>query len=66
MKVVEQFEFGDRRDRVLVIESVSDGGRSWVLISLEGGMSSPNPDAIEGCKIQLGYSTLLRILLPKV
>jgi hypothetical protein len=32
------------------MESVSEGGRSWVLISCVGGMSSPNPDATEGCK----------------
>jgi hypothetical protein len=33
-----------------VKECVSDGSRSWVLKSLEGGVSSPNPDATEGHK----------------
>jgi hypothetical protein len=31
--------------RVLAMESVSDGGKSWVLKSLVGGVSSPTPDA---------------------
>jgi hypothetical protein len=39
--------------RVLVMESVSEGERSWVLKSLEGGISSPNPDATEGRKYNL-------------
>jgi hypothetical protein len=30
------------------VESVSEGGRSWVLISLVGGVSSQNPYAIDG------------------
>jgi hypothetical protein len=34
-------------DRVLAMEIVSNGGRSWVLKSLEGSLSSPNPDATE-------------------
>jgi hypothetical protein len=37
-------------DRVLAMESVFEGGRSWVLKSLEGDMSSPNPDATDGRK----------------
>jgi hypothetical protein len=36
--------------RVLVMESVIEGGRFWVIISLEGGVSSPNPAATDGCK----------------
>jgi hypothetical protein len=32
------------------MESVSDEGKSWVLISLEGDMSSLNPDAPDRCK----------------
>jgi hypothetical protein len=32
------------------MESVSEGGRSWVLISLAGSVSSPNPDASHGRK----------------
>jgi hypothetical protein len=30
------------------MESTSEGGRSWFLKSLEGGVSSPYPDATEG------------------
>jgi hypothetical protein len=36
-------------NRVLAMESVSDRERSWVLRSLEGSVSSLNPDATEGC-----------------
>jgi hypothetical protein len=37
-------------DIVPAMESVSKGGRSWVLISLEGSVSSPNLDTIAGHK----------------
>jgi hypothetical protein len=50
VKVVEWFEFGDCKGQTLAMESVCEGGRSWVLKSLVGGMSSPNPDATEGHK----------------
>jgi hypothetical protein len=44
--VVEQFEFWKLyQDRVLVMESVSEGERSWILKSLEAGVSSRNLDA---------------------
>jgi hypothetical protein len=36
--------------RVLVIESLSEGGRYGVCLSLERAISSPNPDAIDRCK----------------
>jgi hypothetical protein len=32
---------------VLAMESLTEGGRSWVLISLEDGVFSPNPNAIK-------------------
>jgi hypothetical protein len=35
-------------NRVVVTNSVSEGRRTWVLQSLEGGVCNPNPDAIEG------------------
>jgi hypothetical protein len=35
-------------DRVLALESVSEGARFWVVVFLEGGVSSPNPDATDG------------------
>jgi hypothetical protein len=50
MKVVEQLNFGHEESRVLAMESVSERGRSWILKSLEGGMSSPNRDATDGYK----------------
>jgi hypothetical protein len=37
-------------NRVLAIESASENGRCWDLISLEGGMSNPNLDTTAGCK----------------
>jgi hypothetical protein len=33
------------------MESTSEGGRSWFLKSLEGGVSSPYPNTIEGHKV---------------
>jgi hypothetical protein len=45
--------------RVLVIDSVSEGGRSWVIISLEEGKSSPNLDATEGHKHTLATVSYL-------
>jgi hypothetical protein len=37
-------------DRILAMESVSEVGRSWVLKSLEGSVSSTNLDTTEGRK----------------
>jgi hypothetical protein len=37
-------------DRVLAIQSLSNGSRSWILLSLEGGMFSLNGDVIDGCE----------------
>jgi hypothetical protein len=47
------------------MESVSDGRKSWVLIYLEGGVSSPNPNAIEGCKHNLATLPYLEYYYPK-
>jgi hypothetical protein len=47
------------------MESVSEGGRSWVLISLEGGVSSPNLDATEGCKHNSATVSHLEYYYPK-
>jgi hypothetical protein len=47
------------------MESVSEGGRSWVLISLEGGVSSPNPDATEGRKHNSATVPYLEYYYPK-
>jgi hypothetical protein len=38
------------KDRVLVMESISEGRRIWVLMSLEGGISSPKLDTTKGSK----------------
>jgi hypothetical protein len=40
-------------ERVLAMESVSEGGMVWVLISLEGGVFSPDPDTTEERKHNL-------------
>jgi hypothetical protein len=37
-------------DRVVAMESVTEGRRLWILIPLDGTVSSPNPDAINGRK----------------
>jgi hypothetical protein len=47
------------------MESVSKGGRSWVHISLEVGVSSPNPDATEACKHNLATVPYLEYYYPK-
>jgi hypothetical protein len=41
-------KFEIERSTVLVTESASQGGRSWVLISLVGSVFSPNPNATSG------------------
>jgi hypothetical protein len=50
VNIGERFKFGDEESRVQAMESVSERGRSWVVICLEGSISSPNPDAIDTCK----------------
>jgi hypothetical protein len=45
--------FRNKESRVLAIESVPKRVRFWVLISLQGGGFSPNPDATERCKHNL-------------
>jgi hypothetical protein len=52
-------------DRVLVKEYVSERRRTWVIISLEGGMSSPNPYATEGCKHNLPTVPYVDYYYPK-
>jgi hypothetical protein len=47
------------------MESVAEGRRSWVLKSLEGGVSSPNPDATEGRKYILATVPYLEHCYPK-
>jgi hypothetical protein len=47
------------------MESVSEGGRSRVLISLKGGMSSPNLDAIEICKSHTTTVPYIEYYYPK-
>jgi hypothetical protein len=51
--------------RVLSMESVSEGGRSWVLISFEGWVSSSNPDAKDGCKYKSVTVSYLEYNYPK-
>jgi hypothetical protein len=52
-------------DRVLAIESVSEDGRSWVLISLEGGVCSPNLDATDERKHNSATVPSLEYYCPK-
>jgi hypothetical protein len=52
-------------DRILAMECVSEGGRSWVHISLESGLSSANPDTIEGRKHNLATVPYLEYYYPK-
>jgi hypothetical protein len=52
-------------DRVSAMESVSDGGRSWVLKSLEGSVSSPNPDGTEVWKYNSATVPYLEYYYPK-
>jgi hypothetical protein len=47
------------------MESVSEGRRFWVLKSLEGGVSSPNPDAAEGRKHNLATVPYFEFNYPK-
>jgi hypothetical protein len=51
--------------RVLTIESVTEGGSTLVLIYLEGGISSPNPDTTEGCKYNSATVPYLEFYSPK-
>jgi hypothetical protein len=48
-----------------VIDSVSEAGRSWVLISLEGSVSSLNPDATEDCTHNSATVRYLEYYYPK-
>jgi hypothetical protein len=65
MKVVEKFEFGDRReDRVLVMESVSKGEVLGPYI-LRRCVSCLNPDAIEGRKYNSATVPYLEYYYPK-
>jgi hypothetical protein len=52
-------------DRVLAMESVYKGVRSWGLISLEVDVSSPNPDPTEGHKHNSATVPYLGYFYPK-
>jgi hypothetical protein len=47
------------------MESISESGRSWVLKSLEGGMSIPNRNATDGCKHNSATVPYLEYYYPK-
>jgi hypothetical protein len=47
------------------MESVSEGRRCWILKSLEGGMSSLNPDIREGGKHNSATVSYLEYYYPK-
>jgi hypothetical protein len=51
--------------RVLGIESVADGGRFWVYLSLDGGVCSLNPDGIDGGKYNWGTVRSIEYYYPK-
>jgi hypothetical protein len=65
MKVERWLEWDTEESRVLESTSVSDRGRSYVLISLEGGMSSPNLDTTQGCQHKTSL-VLLDIVPPSL
>jgi hypothetical protein len=52
-------------DRDLAMESVSERERSWVILSLESGMSSPNPDATDRHKHNSATVPYLEYYYPK-
>jgi hypothetical protein len=52
-------------NRVLVVETVAECGRSWVLISLERGMYSPNLDITDRPKYNTAIAPYLEYYYPK-